>query len=1145
MAGGSDEFRDRRHGIVQCCCSSFTRQCCFATIPLFVLTVILFGINAVDHFEKKHTATTVTVSSGNAVAHLVREVLQSHVDRVGSMTQLVKNKVWTDPYSIDEFLQYAFPVFGIDTTLHRVGVTHNDAGNSFIAVSDLTVALTEDRDPFASVTQPFKPFTTHVREIAEVQARLFRNGVLSRYGREFKQSRTSKYVALEQPQKPAYGSAVNSPWVHVGYELLLERTATGANANRSNWGMWLPPNHTYVHTEDDGYARPALVFIAPIAGRELEWGGQVIGRAVVRDRIFDALFDATSERVTVAYLIDWTTNIIVASSTGVSGTHFVNVPELNAFRTELMGAPEALPIREEPDGRSPYPMRATRLGLRFASFFLVTFADGNNDAMHEAAVRVVDTAFEACVRLAESVRYQAQSGALVDLQDIPHVELALGGAFESARTAVGDLFLGSRLNHSVHRLHLPTTDAPTAVVESWWPTDGMIPIRRYGLTQPGSDVGARMLMRNRWVDITEGTNMAQTNPAEVLDARHRAANAFEDDDNVRLSGPSDEIGRFCLIPANCRFTYMTFSSCATWPLGAVGTGTAVGMRDGSVANRSCFHLQFGTTDIANALHGMRLDLVGLTVVAFDDGTVVAAAGESIPYGTRFNGSARVWDVVPAYTDGNWALLQSLPYGDEAELDGRHFVLHRVNVPATSAKGNLVILTMIEDKVSDSVRRDVTVYAIDLVVVLCLALFLAHFVYFVQHMRSMGRIACIVDAAAELQTEALPEEALRVSSTNKDVESMLISAVQLFLHMKQIRGCLPQAVVDAHRNSGRIADAATIAAAGGGGGEGGDGANTGRPIASRSAGAASRDGQAAVFSNLQNQRQFNLTRQTLTFVSLLFPSTKYMSSPEGTEVFKACEKAASRNGGRHWITDAHLLSHFYFDGDFLSSAIGVAKTFAAAAPRCVVIVTREEATFGLIAADQDKSFAMFGPVVDNAQRMGATAREILGCGESAARAAEVAPLSSTNDARKTAPVLIDRTTLLRSDPSCTEGAIARTVAGLKPDTNADRLHSIHDVAKAVGEAEPISILGLQGAPEENALIIRELLLLRNEESSLDETQKLLWTAIGDAAAALVEGRRADAGSLLQVITQHTDAARGAFVGCRWDQALQAAIAVNMR
>jgi hypothetical protein len=180
-------------------------------------------------------------------------------------------------------------------------------------------------------------------------------------------------------------------------------------------------------------------------------------------------------------------------------------------------------------------------------------------------------------------------------------------------------------------------------------------------------------------------------------------------------------------------------------------------------------------------------------------------------------------------------------------------------------------------------------------------------------------------------------------------------------------------------------------------------------------------------------------------------------------------------------------------------------------------------------------------------MGATAREILGCGESATKAAEAPAMTSTNDRRKTAPVLIDRNTLLRSDPSCTEGAIARTVAGLRGDCHVDDLLSMDEISKAVAAAEPIRILGLQGAPDGNtgSLVIRELLLTRLEDETLDEQQKLLWTGLGDAAAALVEGRREDAGTLLRVIAQHADAASGTFVGCRWDQALQAAIAVNMR
>jgi hypothetical protein len=1122
------EFLDRRHGCFRFLGSSYFRQAIFTLIPLIVLVGIVAAINGKDSAERTHTATTVTISSGTAITHLIKQEFQDQIDAIATLTQVIRNRVWVDPFGVDEFLDFAFPAFIVDPHLHRIGVMHNDQGFSYISLADPNVAKklsTADTGGMTFWNPTLQSTVQDMHASGEMQTRLYTSGVLTKFARNFSQARTAQYVALPAGvQTRSRDQMLKSPW-----RTLFD----GSTAETVNWGRWLGVNSSYLLDGDSDPAVPSLIFFAPIVNRQEDAGGRVVGRVIIKPETFATLFSTYTDGVAstreYALLIDRSTRIIMAANVPeLRGQPTTALPLLAAF-PELFTFPQFIEINDTV--RSPYKVIASFPAVEFSDFMLVTFRIEGTLDLHYAAVAPATLLLRDAMRLAMTIRYLAQSGDWYDPVDIPQLEMAVGGVFAGVTGTVGSVWLTTQLNQTVTRIYL-MPDGVTPIVETWWPSTGELPMRQYTTVTRGS-TGMRMLARTQWTDISLNPSITRTDPATALKFAYNLA-VRAPEGTVSLAGPYVETELGCQAGGvKCQFLYMMVASCALWPVGSVPVSSPA-IDQNLVPNRSCFALQFSLNEVVAALHGMRLDLVGLTIVAFENGTVLAAAGQGIDSYTPYDGTQVAWKMVPDWGEASFKLLTGTGSGQTLDVGTRHFILDRVSLPVISAAGNIIIITVIEDVVSDDVTRTHLVYAIDIVVVLGAFAFAAHAVHFLWHMRAMTRVANIVDCAAELRTDELPEEALRVVSMNKDIESMLISAVQLFMHMRRIRGCLPDFILDRHMRRG-IVSAAPIT----------DGERSLNMNGSRSE--ASTDvPPAGVFSELEGQRQFVMDRQHMVFVSVMFPSVRFVSSAVGKNLFVNLHKLARQQGGKHFITDDHLVCHFYFHGDLLTRAVDTAKAFAVAAPQCVIIVCRGDATFGVVTPDaKERSFAMIGPVVDAVQCMAACAREILGCGEAIAqrnhdeRDEDQSRTTSQADARRTAPVLFDFDTLNRVDAQCLEGCQTRTIGALASDLSIVDMLTMTEVGAAVNQGVVPELHALRRAVGPDTISLREMLVLSSEKEQMDETQKLLWRAIGDAAAAVVEGRRNDAASLLDVINQHRDNL-GVFLVSTWDRALHSAI-----
>lgn len=1057
----NDEFDDNRHGFFKCIGSSYVRQTVLTLLPILVMIGIIGGINGIDRNQNTHTARVVSESNAHAISHHTLQFLQAQDGFVGMLVEVVASKLWEDPFSVEGFMRYAFPLLTTDAALTRVAVTHDDG--SVMALTSLNARQ------YSSLRTPADENKT----VAEFASMLFLGNQTRDYVRQ----------SAWQRRSPTWVRKTNTTTSLNMGALWLQRARAWAQPGAE----FHPPSVPLANADGPDDDLPSIVFRERMPYRTGNDSLSMIGRVVVNRELLNTVFDPLNGTA-YAYLMDIYGSLLVASTEAryAPGVQLNVDPTLDAAFQAIRSA-------------APGPINSTALMLNVdlpfaagARLLVVSRAAAAPSMLvGRAVVTRIQRALNNAHEMAGAARFAVSTGLVTDLEDVPMLERHVGIAYQARGRAVGRMTITTTalpvLRQQVIAFTVNAKDplSPNSLLtEVQSPL--YMPTRHYEVSR---GTGASSAPHS-WSTLTTG--QSTTNVLSTI--AHSVNDSGVVSKPVRLAVPN------CAI---CSVNVMTITECVRWPA-AAGRITAAGN------DRSCFHLQFNVEDITSALQFTNIDgKVNTAVIAFDDGTVIGAAGNVSAT------SGNVWDVIPNWNRDGFRLLARATTSASLPIEGRLFTLEYLTTSLRTRDGSrILVITAIDEHIAQTTAKAVVVYVIDGLVLFAVLCFGVHFMYFLAHMRGLSRVAVIMDHAAELQTEELPSEALQVRHVNKDIESMLTSAVQLFLHMRRVRSFLPANILQRHSRraantpAGATADGATQDASG-----------AYAPTAATRDG----DGSVGVLTELHAERLAVLERRELILVSVVIQTAMQFS----IALQEAVLKVATRTQGNIWTTDEFVNLHVYYDGDFLSRAVEGAKALATALPHAAIVLSRGEATFGVAGSAKLKSFVIAGPVLNTTQGMCAVGRKIL------EGAAQQDPAMTP---RAVAPVLMDALTHMRCDPSAMAGSVVRNLGALpSPCHPADVTFG--------GPVDPDGFaedgLVARNLHTRDVFVVREVLFGAND---LTEPQRLVWAGVGDAIGAVAEGRRSDAESLLAVIAQNsgnTDITRSP-----WDAAVQVALAAAL-
>jgi hypothetical protein len=765
---------------------------------------------------------------------------------------------------------------------------------------------------------------------------------------------------------------------------------------------------------------------------------------------------------------DWAANVSYTVADATAKLQALVNGSGNAYTTEVAG-----------ELNSPF------LGLNYT---VVTEQVAGELTVHAALVARIKAHFRRVANVGEALEVLTFGELVHDFSNVPQLEEAIVPMFRTTQGVVSEVnaFTSEKNSMYVFR-HVASPSERSNLslpvdVEVRWPyPNANLPDRTYDIDAERFSAVPRA--------YTESSAYGQTPTTHSNIALLRQS----------FTGGS-HLGSYVLIgpqlDAERNMThYMSTVSCVEWPNKTVALNPRT-------AVDSCIRVDYATSELTEALEQITSVSFGTVLVILSDGTILAGAGGGLDSSAIVG--KQISSIMPAFASYSLKLLLAR---ERIEQSGSNYVIaDRLTSPLRDKDGNFLMVVAVVDKgIASSDRRTTTMIAIDGVVLLVMIFFIGHCVHFFYHIKSLNRVAYLMEAAAELQTEEVSDDALDTRHVNKDIESMLTSAAQLFRMMQRIKTHLPDAIL---RPAGATAPNARADMLG---------VNPGGDAATPNAANRRGSDAVAVLSDLTSERAVSMERRSMCVVTVVFPNMAAFTDARMSRI----GDIAKTMRGTVWAMDDRLNLHLYWEGDALSFAVEAAKALAfevaseAAGEPIGVVLCRAEATFGIVGGNDSKSFVFGGPVVDATRAMAAMLRRIRRtvCMELPTAASAAAP------AVRRAVLLVDNATLTRIDPTSVRQAVFRTVGAVPVAQPPGFCDSMADVAR--GPASYLDAAALRPDREHEHYLVKEALVQPPSAPALTEQQRLLWAAVGDVTTAVLRRNMDEARKLLAVVGKHRE------------------------